>query len=84
MKCEYCNKNWPLPMLRFIPAGSVKGIIGMKRNKAQCQECAAVKKTISLDNTSKHPLTEDQAAQDAIAYSGREPGEDDDLEEYPF
>ena len=64
MKCDYCKKDFAMPLLRFVEAGMVPGIVGMKRHRAQCQPCSKAPKKIAIDETSQN---------------SREPGSDDEL-----
>ena len=59
MQCDYCKTETPMTMIRFLEDGQVPGIVGMKRHRAQCVECAK-----GIDNTSKKTIDREPGSDD--------------------
>lgn len=73
MPCTQCGKMTPMPQIRFVPDGKVKGVVNVPKHNAVCSKCL-------LQVASKPENQEEQAAVVADTQSGYE----DTQNEYPF
>lgn len=56
MPCTQCGKMTPMPQIRFVPDGKVKGVVNVPKHNAVCSKC------LLSEVASKPEKQEEQAA----------------------